>query len=183
MAKISETANYRSLATLIAELETRPFVAAVKALLRAAFLFVNHPDRKYQAHDLSVAELDVLAVIAGAGVGGLNCSEIAGRTLITKGGITKVLDRLGTRRLVKRIPSREDRRSISVQLSAKGVEFCGALFPQIASEDQQIFERTFRPEQISQLSELLSVLVRTLEADQVKTRRGESEQSHGDSRI
>jgi DNA-binding MarR family transcriptional regulator len=165
MSKDSAKIEYQALAALMTELETQSSVGAIKGLMRAAFLFINSPDRASYAHGLSAAQVDVLAAIARAEEAGLNCSDIAERTLITKGGITKIVDRLEAGGLVKRIPSRKDRRNIRVQLSAKGVEFCRHFFPQIAIRDQQIFERAFRPDQIAQLSELLALLVRTLEAE------------------
>jgi DNA-binding MarR family transcriptional regulator len=71
----------------------------------------------------------------------LNCSEIAEKTLITKSGITKILDRLEARGLVKRVPSRDDRRSISIQLSAKDVEFWREFFPEVARSASRVFRR------------------------------------------
>ena len=65
--------------------------------------------------------MDVLIALARAEDASLSCSEIAERTLITKGGITGILDRLEARGLVKRIPSRDDRRSVLIRLSAKGL--------------------------------------------------------------
>src|ERR1700722_2569175 len=66
----------------------RPFTDAVRALLKAGYLLANHPMRPNHAYDLTVAQIDVLNVLAGAETESLSCSEIAERTLITKGGIT-----------------------------------------------------------------------------------------------
>jgi DNA-binding MarR family transcriptional regulator len=53
---------------------------------------------------LSLAPMDVLSVLADALDSSVTRSEIAKRTLITKGGITGILDRLEARALIKRIP-------------------------------------------------------------------------------
>jgi len=83
----------------------QPFIDAAQALVKAGFLFVNRPGRPYQAYDLTVAQMDVIGALARAEGASLSCSEIAERTLITKGGITGILDRLEARGLVKRILS------------------------------------------------------------------------------
>ena len=182
MPKVSEATDHRSLAVLLAQLEVQPAVAATKALVRAAFLLTTAPGRPFHVLGLNVPQMDVLATLAKAQGIGLNCSEIAGATLITKGGITGILDRLEIRGLVQRIPSRDDRRSIRVQLSGKGVDLCCRLFPELARDDHEIYAKVMRPEQIKQLSKLLTLLVRALEEDSPKTRARASESINGEQR-
>src|SRR5580700_6137463 len=105
MPTLHRIAKEASLAEQPAQLEDTFFSDATRALVKAGFLISNRPNAPYHAYGLSLAEADVLATIARAPEGELNCSEIAEKTLITKGGITKVLDRLEARGLVKRIPS------------------------------------------------------------------------------
>jgi DNA-binding PadR family transcriptional regulator len=85
--------------------------------------------------------------------------------LITKGGITGLLDRLEVRGLVRRLPSRADRRSVLVQLSAKGVELFRKLYPEVVRSNRSIFEKALRPEQMKQLTCLLTLLIRRLESE------------------
>jgi MarR family transcriptional regulator, 2-MHQ and catechol-resistance regulon repressor len=141
----------------------QPFVDAGRALVKAGFLFVNRPERPYQTYDLTPAQMDVLSALAAAEGASLNCSEIAERTLITKGGITGILDRLEARGLVKRIPSPDDRRSVRVRLSAKGVELFRKLHPQKARCNRSLFDKAFTLEQVKELSGLLQLLIRSLE--------------------
>src|SRR5215475_13382266 len=128
MSKGSENADREALVTLFTHIDNQASVVATKALIRAAFLFTNKPDRPYHALGMNVSEVDVLAAIARAEGMALTCSEIAEATLITKGGITGILDRLEARRLVHREASRDDRRSIMIQLTEKGVDLCHGLF-------------------------------------------------------
>jgi DNA-binding MarR family transcriptional regulator len=180
--KSAHAAEPESLAALSAQLEDLPSVAA-RALLTAGFRLSNHPGAPYRAHGLNLAQADVLVAIARAEESDLKCSEIAERTLITKGGITKILDRLEARGLIKRVPSREDRRSISIQLSAKGVELCRELLRETARGNREIFEKAFRAQQMKQFSKLLMILVRSLEADRTNARMRTSEQNHGNKRV
>ena len=64
MPKPSDTADRRALTTLLARIDSQPSVVAAKALLRAAFLFVNKPDRAYYAFGMTVSQVDVLSAIA-----------------------------------------------------------------------------------------------------------------------
>ena len=84
---------------------------------------------------------------------------------------------------MQRIPSRDDRRSIRIQLTDKGVDFCGELFAKLFDNDEEIFAKALKPEQIRQLTKLLTLLVRRIEADSQPTRSGTSEPIHGHERI
>ena len=141
----------------------RPFTDAGRALMKAGFLFLNHPERPYARYNLTVSQIDVLVTLAGAEGANLNCSEIAERTLITKGGITGILDRLEARRLVKRVPSRDDRRSVLIRLSSKGVALFVRLYPELGRVNRVLLERAFRPGQVKEFGRLLGILNRSLE--------------------
>ena len=103
--------------------------------------------------------------------------------MITKGGITGILDRLEVRRLVERAPSRDDRRSIMIQLTDKGVEVCLDLFSKMARNNEEIFAKALKPAQIKQFCKLITMLVRSFEVDTHATRAGVSEATHGHERI
>jgi MarR family 2-MHQ and catechol resistance regulon transcriptional repressor len=154
-----------SLMAQVTQAADQQFIDAARALIKAAFLFVNHPKRPYQAYDLTVAQIDVLTTLAQAEGSSLNCSEIADRTLITKGGITGILDRLEARRLIKRIASRDDRRSVLIRLSARGVELFCKLYPELTRLNRSLFEKAFRPEQLKELGKLLELLNHSLETE------------------
>lgn len=165
MSKASSPSERSSLAAQVVEPADQFYREVGRALIKANFLFSNHPDRTYLAYDLNLAQVDVLAVLADAGEASLTCSEIAEKTLITKGGITGILDRLEARGFIKRMPSRDDRRSVLVRLSAKGVEFFRKFYPELAHNTRALFEKAFRPEQLREFSKLLNLLIRSLEAE------------------
>lgn len=152
-----------SLAAQVTDAADQPFVDVARALIKAGFLFVNQTERPYQSYDLTLAQMDVLSSLARTDGEPISCSEIAERTLITKGGITGILDRLEARGLVKRFPSSDDRRSVLVRLSAKGVELFRKLYPELARSNRSILERAFKRDQMREFSRLLEVLIHSIE--------------------
>ena len=181
MPRSPANSDRHSLAAFFVQNDKLPSVAATKTLIRAAFLITNGADRPYLKFGMNLSEVDVLAALARSGAG-FNCSEIAETTLITKGGITGILDRLAARGFVQRLPSREDRRSIRIQLTEKGVQFCGELFAKLVNDDEEIFAKALNPAQIKQLIKLLTLVVRSMEHNG-ETRTDVSETTHGHERI
>lgn len=161
--KQSRTSEHSSLAAQMTAPAEQRFIEAGRGLLKAGFLFADHPERPYLAYDLNLAQVDVLVALARAEGASLNCSEIAEKTLITKGGITGILDRLETRGLLMRVHSREDRRSILIQLTPKGMELFRKLYPELARHNRSLFEKAFTRAQTKHFNDLLAQLIRTLE--------------------
>jgi len=162
-AEISASIAQSTLAAQFIQPEDEPYVEAARQLLRAACLLSNRPGRPFQSYDLSFAQFDVLAALARAPVEGLSCSDIAGQTLITKSGITGLLDRLEHRGLVIRTPSHDDRRSVIVRLSARGVDYLRALFPREVRCTKSIFDAAFNRDEMRRFRELLDRVVSKME--------------------
>jgi MarR family transcriptional regulator, 2-MHQ and catechol-resistance regulon repressor len=160
-----DTAKQSMLVAQVTEPEDRPYIDAARALIKVGFHLPNLPNGTYQRYDLNLAQVDVLVALASAEETTLTCSEVAEKTLITKGGITGVLDKLEARGLVRRMPSRDDRRSILVRLTAKGVEFFRKFYPELVRGRRALFEKAFQPEQMKEFSRLLDLLLRSLEAE------------------
>jgi MarR family 2-MHQ and catechol resistance regulon transcriptional repressor len=165
-SKHSDRTEPLTLAAQVTDPAEQPFVDAGRALLKASFLFANHRERPYFVYDLSLAQVDVLVTLAQAQDSRLNCSEIAEKTLITKGGITGILDRLEARGLVKRVHSRQDRRSVLVRLSRKGIEFFGKLYPELQHHNRILLEKAFTRTQMRDFTKLLKQVIRSLEEGQ-----------------
>ncbi len=76
---------------------------------------------------LTSPQFDVLVTLGNTA--GMSCRELGERTLITKGTLTGVLDRMETRGLIRRTASERDRRSVFVQLTPTGEALYGKVFP------------------------------------------------------
>jgi len=77
---------------------------------------------------LTAPQFDVLATLGGQS--GMSCRELGERTLITKGTLTGVLDRLEQRGLLTRQPLANDRRSVFVRLTPAGERLFDKVFPE-----------------------------------------------------
>jgi DNA-binding MarR family transcriptional regulator len=73
-----------------------------------------------RSHDLTSAQYNVLRILRGAGEGGLNASDIAGRMISRDPDVTRLVDRLEKRGLVDRWRCSEDRRVVWTRLSQAG---------------------------------------------------------------
>ena len=162
----------RSRKTLVAQVTKfadAQFIDTARAMLKASFMFFEQPGRPHASYDLTTTQLDVLSTLARSEADGMSCTEIAEHTLITKGGLTGLLDRLEARGLVERSPSREDRRRLVVRLSRKGVDLFGKLYPEQVRFYRSFFEDIFTPAQMKQFGRLLGRLIQGLEETQPRT--------------
>jgi MarR family 2-MHQ and catechol resistance regulon transcriptional repressor len=100
------------------KLVKEPAMAVVRAMAEAYFAFRRASERHIHRLGLTTAQFDVIATLGNTD--GMTCKELARRTLVTKGTLTGVLDRLESRRLISRQAQKRDRRTIKVRLTARG---------------------------------------------------------------
>ena len=92
--------------------------AALNAL-RRIIRFLRLADREAESsHGLSSAQLFVLHSLADAPA--RSVAELAQRTLTDQSSVSIVVSRLESRKLLRRMPSREDRRRVELELTAAG---------------------------------------------------------------
>jgi DNA-binding MarR family transcriptional regulator len=104
---------------------------------------------------LTVPQFDVIATLGNTT--GMNMSELAERTLSTKGTMTGIIDRLEAKHLVRREVPEGNRRSFIVQLTPEGEELFSKVFPAHIAYLKKRFER-LEPSEL----ELLRVLLQRL---------------------
>ena len=96
-------------------------LATWRAFLRAHAVVTRTLERSLaQAGLLTLSELDVLIQLAEAGQQGLRLSDLADRVLITKSGITRLVDRLIAEGLLERRQCTDDRRVHHVSVTHAG---------------------------------------------------------------
>ena len=89
--------------------------------------------------DLTPPQFDIIATLGNTQ--GMTPKHLGERTLITKGTLTGVVDRLEHKGLVRRIASQSDGRSQIVQLSAAGQSLFERIFPAHIKHLESAFAR------------------------------------------
>ena len=72
-------------------------------------------------HGLSFSDYDVLATLASASERRLRMAELAGEVLLTRSGLTRLVDGLQRSGLVERVRCPEDGRGLHAQLTDAGL--------------------------------------------------------------
>ena len=139
------------------EFDTGPM--ALFGALARAFLLTSPAIEKLMAkHGVARGMFDVLAALRRAGSPyRLPPSQLSKSLMLSGAGMTNRLDRLETLRLIVRQPEPNDRRSVRIQLTAKGLQLVEKLIPQLVEVEQQIVA-DFGDTNIKKLTQLLVAL-------------------------
>jgi DNA-binding MarR family transcriptional regulator len=132
-----------------------PFLGALRELVRSYQAFAAHSEAFVRDHDLTPAQFDVVATLGNTP--GIAMGELGERTLITKGTLTGVIDRLEKKGLVRREVPPDNRRSVIVCLTPQGETVFQQVFPAHIADLKLRFE-TLNPSEL----ELLEVLLHRL---------------------
>jgi DNA-binding MarR family transcriptional regulator len=104
-----------------------PFLPMLRELARCFQAFERCSSRNIRALGLTPAQFDIIATLGNTE--GMSCKELGERTLITKGTLTGVIDRLEARGLLERREAENDRRSFIVALTKAGEREFARVFP------------------------------------------------------
>ncbi len=91
-------------------------------ILRTSEVLYDRLNTGLKKLDLTFTQYNVLRILRGAGVEGVSCSQLAERMIVHDPDITRLLDRIEKRGYVERKRSEQDRRILTVTLSAAGLK-------------------------------------------------------------
>jgi DNA-binding MarR family transcriptional regulator len=109
----------------------------VVGLLRTADLVRRAVDRVLEPYDITPQQYNVLRILRGAGEAGLPTLEISGRMLEQAPGITRLLDRLEAKGMVRRERCPQDRRQVLCWLTPPGLAIVERLDEPIDTADRE----------------------------------------------
>ncbi len=123
--------------------QTRPFRSAaqeaVLALVRTADRVSRDAARVVEPHGITLQQYNVLRILRGAGDDGLPTLEVAERMIEQTPGVTRLLDRLETKALIRRERCRIDRRQHLCWLTSDGRRLLDRLdAPMLAAHEQSL---------------------------------------------
>jgi DNA-binding MarR family transcriptional regulator len=104
-----------------------PFLPSLRELVRCYQAFSAYSAAHLRTLGLTPPQFDIVATLGNTP--GMTPKELGEKTLITKGTLTGVVDRLAAKGLVRRTPSAQDGRSQIVQLTKKGESLFNKVFP------------------------------------------------------
>ena len=103
---------------------------------------------------ITLQQYNVLRILRGAGEAGMPTLEIARRMIERTPGITRLLDRLDAKRLVRRERCATDRRQVLCWIEPRGLELLRTLDDPVARADDAAMQGLSEPD-LTRLVELL----------------------------
>lgn len=131
------------------------FRSALRELARCYQAFEVYASSHIHLQGLTISQFDILVTLGNGQ--NMTPKELVEKTLITKGTLTGVIDRLQTKGLVKRTPSALDGRSQIITLTKKGQTLFEQIFPEHLAYMGKAFEH-LETKEISHIEEALSTL-------------------------
>lgn len=128
------------------------FLPTVRELAQAYQAFNAYADRHIRDTGLTPAQFDVIATLGNTN--GMTMGEVAERTLVTKGTLTGIIDRLEQKNLVRREVPPDNRRCFTLVLTPEGEEMFEQVFPSQIAYLQERFDKLDKAE-LEQLRLLL----------------------------
>lgn len=113
------------------------YLRSVRLLAECMQGFERFSGESVRQCGLTHAQFDIIATLGNTV--GMTYKELGERTLITKGTLTGVIDRLEQKGLVVRQRSGGDKRSFHVSLTASGEALFQQVFPTVILHGKQLF--------------------------------------------
>ena len=125
-----------------------PYLKLLRPLVEAYLAFSRADNRHIRTMHLTPSQFDVIATLGDTD--GMTCSQLSTATLVTKGTLTGVLDRLEEKGLIQRDGVEADRRRTKIRLTEKGRMLYEKTFPDHAAFLRPFFERALSHKEIEQ---------------------------------
>ncbi len=129
-----------------------PFIPLMRELVRTYQAFAEFDARGHRESGLTTGQADVIFTLGNTD--GLTFRDIGERTLITKGTLTGVVDRLEAKGLVERVADASDRRCTRVRLTSAGQRCFEERFPAHIGYLKARFDRLSDDERAAALAAL-----------------------------
>ena len=138
--------------------QTKPFPSleqeATVAILRTADFLKHGSNPLFDTQGITQQQYNVLRILRGAGRDGLPTLGIAERLIEHTPGITRLLDRLERKALVRRSRPDCDRRQVFCAITDSGLELLARLDAQVDEQSRLTF-RSVSPEETLELLRIL----------------------------
>lgn len=113
------------------------YLKSVRLLAECLQGFERFSGESVRQSGLTHAQFDIIATLGNTA--GMTYKQLGERTLITKGTLTGVIERLEQKGLVARQRSGDDKRSFFVSLTDSGEALFEQVFPTVVAHGKQLF--------------------------------------------
>lgn len=135
------------------DLKDDPYLKVLRPLVEAYLAFNLTAGRQIKSLRLTPSQFDIIATLGDTD--GLTCSELSAHTLVTKGTLTGVLDRLMAKGLIRRDSVKGDRRCVKIRLTEKGDKMFRDTFAAHIAFIKPFFERALNQKEADMARSLL----------------------------
>ena len=116
---------------------SKRYLRSIRLLAECMQLFEQASNRNVRQFGCTPAQFDIIATLGNTA--GMTGKELGEKTLITKGTLTGVLDRMEQKGLIQRERGGEDRRQLFVKLTPQGDARFRDIFPKVVQTGEQRF--------------------------------------------
>ncbi len=138
------------------------FLPLVRELVRTYQAFESVSGAHIRTLDLTPPQFDVIATLGNQPP--MTCKILGEKTLITKGTLTGILDRLEAKGFIARLSNEDDGRSQKVTLTPEGEKLFQRVFPQHGAHLEKVFNQLSQQE-ITELTNALKKLRAAIETE------------------
>lgn len=136
---------------------------ALLGVVRTAGFIDKRGQKFFTQFGITQAQYNVLIILKLEG--SLTQIEIGRRLVISRAGITSIIDKLEKKRLVKRSAVKSDRRVFNIELTAEGRKILDAVEPCYLREVEKVM-RCLSKTQCRQLNKMLETLRKSLREEE-----------------
>jgi MarR family transcriptional regulator, 2-MHQ and catechol-resistance regulon repressor len=133
------------------------FLPLIRELVRAYQALYNYSALHIRELGLTPSQFDVISTLGNTP--GMSMNKLGEKTLITKGTLTGIIDRLEQKGLVRREVPEENRRSFTIVLTTEGEKVFEEVFPAHIAYLKQRFE-DLNPQEMLEIQSTLKALRR-----------------------
>jgi DNA-binding MarR family transcriptional regulator len=131
------------------------FLPVMRELVRAYQALYNYSALHIRELGLTPSQFDVISTLGNTS--GMSMNKLGEKTLITKGTLTGIIDRLEQKGLVRREVPEENRRSFTIVLTPEGEKVFEEVFPVHIAYLKQRFE-DLNPQELIEMQSTLKAL-------------------------
>ena len=134
-------------------LKDDPHLKVLRPLVEAYLAFSRIDNRHIRSLHLTPSQFDVIVTLGDTT--GLTCSQLSSQTLVTKGTLTGVLDRLARKGLIRRESVEVDKRRTKIRLTEKGHALYQKVFASHIAFLRPFFKRALSQQEVETARRLL----------------------------